>query len=59
MAGKSFGVVQRLAYTSQTALMEEYLTETWREQCGIEPPTSADAVALMRLVLQVRPHADT
>ena len=51
---KSFPVVQRLAYTLQTALMEQYLVETWREQTSTEPPKTAGAVALMRLVLQAQ-----
>ena len=34
--------------------MEQYLVETWRDQTSSEPPNTAGAIALMRLVLQAQ-----
>ena len=49
-------VPMRLADTSETELMEDYLVGTWRERRQIlqELPTGPHAIALMRLVAQVR-----
>ena len=52
---KSFPVVQRLATTSQTELMERYLEATWQDTYAEEPlPVGDDAVAVMRLALQAQ-----
>jgi hypothetical protein len=55
----TLNVVQRLVNVSETELMEAYLVHMWRERTGTlraEPPTGRDAIALMRLVVQVQSH---
>jgi len=50
---QSFPLVQRLANTSQTALMEDYLRKWWPMYLGPKPK-GYDAIAKMRLVVQAQ-----
>ena len=49
--------VQRLAYVTETALLEEYLHEMWLERLELlgDVPSERAAIALMRLVVQAIP----
>ena len=55
---KSFGTLNELAVNSETAVMEEYLVQTWRNNTALaaisEPPNNVDSIALMRLALQAQ-----
>ena len=53
---RSFPLVQQLATLTETELMERFLVEWWPSELG-RVPTSLEAVALMRLVLQVQSPA--
>ncbi len=58
----SFNVVQQLATTPPTELMQSYLVQSWpSELLGVPAPqTSASAIALMRLIVQAqRPEAQS
>ena len=53
-------LVQRLAHSTPTALYLEYLQSSWRDaarrlpELSASPPTGAEGVALMRLVVQAQ-----
>ena len=51
----SLRFVHELAYKSETALMESYLEQMWRERLDMlgALPDSGSAIAVMRLVIQV------
>ena len=51
---RSFPLVQQLATLTETELMERFLTEWWPLELLGHVPSSPEAVALMRLVLQVQ-----
>ena len=50
---RSFPLMQQLATLSETELMERFLVEWWPVELG-HVPSGPEAVALMRLVLQVQ-----
>ena len=53
---RSFGVLNELAYKSETQVLEDYLEQQWRENEGeLGPEPAGDgAIALMRLVVQAQ-----
>ena len=53
---RSFPLMQQLAKLSETELMERFLVEWWPVELG-HVPSGLEAVALMRLVLQVQSPA--
>ena len=53
---RSFPIIQQLATLTETELMERFLVQWWPIELG-HVPTSAEGVALMRLVLQVQSPA--
>ena len=52
---RSFPVVQRLAVTKPTKLLEDFLLEWWPAELGPHPCTT-EAIALMRLVIQAHSY---
>ena len=53
---RSFPIVQQLAFLTETELFERFLVQWWPVELG-DVPTGSEAIALMRLVVQVQSPA--